>query len=55
MLKDTRMTSLLILHQVANEKGVTRKKIQAMVLWYYIYSFALLVTFLPGVFCSSKN
>ena len=35
MLKgDTRMTSLLILHQMANEKGVTQEKIWAVILGY---------------------
>ena len=40
MLKDTRMTSFLIRHQMANEKGVAREKIWAVVLeLYYIYIF----------------
>ena len=38
MLKDTRMTSFLILHQMANEKGVTRENVSAVILGYYVYS-----------------
>ena len=36
MLKDTGMTSFLILHQMANEKGVRREKMCALVLGIYI-------------------
>ena len=39
MLKDTRMTIFLILHQMANEKSVTQEKIWALVLEYYIIIF----------------
>ena len=35
MLKDTRMTSFLVLHQMANKKGVTHEKIWAVVSVYY--------------------
>ena len=38
MLKDTRMTSFLILHQMANDKDVTQEQILAVVLGYYKYS-----------------
>ena len=38
MLKDTRMTSFLILHQMANENGVTQEMLWAVVLGYHIYS-----------------
>ena len=37
MLKDTRMNSFLILHQMANEKGVTWEMIWAVVLVGDIY------------------
>ena len=41
MLKDTSMTGSLILHQMANEKGVTRENIYAVVLGYLRYKVYL--------------
>ena len=43
MLKDTRMTSFLNLHQMAKVKGVTQENIWAVVLGYYIYTLYMTI------------